>query len=78
VISNATVTQAMAPLTGSGIRIGGTGGNGTRFELGSTDMDSMTAGTTRGMWVRMQTPTTTTPTGQQIVTYQLNIVAPPY
>lgn len=77
-ISNATVTQAMAPLSGAGERIGGQNGNGTRFELGSTDMDSMAPATRRGMWVRMRLPSATTPTGAQDVTYQLNVVGTNY
>jgi len=81
-VANATVTQVMAPLSGTGVRIGGSSGNGSRFEHeggGATyDMDSMAPATRRGMWVRMRNPSTTSATGIQDVTFQLNVVTTGY
>jgi hypothetical protein len=73
-VSNATITQAMVSVAE---RIGGSGGNGTRFESGA-DMDQMPIGTKRHLWIRMKTPSSTSYSGQQDVNFTMAVTETNY
>lgn len=73
-VSNATVTTTMVG-SGNEARIGGTSGNGTRFEgpWTGSDMDSMPISTQRHLWIQVKTPASTSITGEQNINFNLNV-----
>ena len=68
--ANEFITDGTVTVTGSAIRAGGSGGAGTKFER-NTDMDNLSVGNARHMWMYFRLPSETSTGNAQDVAVTL-------